>query len=67
MATKTTAFMLPTTSPPEGASPTEGWILAYFIRFVYHHELNLILFENFFPQYIKQKFIDPTDLPLERH
>ena len=69
MATKTTAFTLPTTWSPEGVSPTEGWmtygpdLLANLIRFDYHHELNPIVFEKKFPGEVQRPLTEPGPEP----
>ena len=69
MAAKISAFTLPTSWPPEGTSPTEGWmtygpeLLAYFIRFDFHHELSPMVFQNYFPGEVQRPLQPPGPEP----
>lgn len=71
MTVKTTAFTLPSSWPPEGVSPTEGWmtygpdLLAYLIRFDYHHELSPTVFEYYFPDEVQRPLMAPGEEPTD--
>ena len=71
MTSKNTAFTLPSCWPPDGVSPTEGWmtygpeLLAYLIRFDYHHELSPAVFQQFFPGEMQRPLTPPGEEPTD--